>query len=95
MAVVSCMIANTGAVNGAEAAQLYVRVPGTKAKQLRGFTKQFFKVGEKAHVSFSLTRRDLSVWDTGAQKWLLQKGRYEVFVGMSSAKVPLRTSLVI
>ncbi|KAG6275156.1 hypothetical protein E4U48_002317 [Claviceps purpurea] len=95
MAVVSCMIANTGAVNGAEAAQLYVRIPGTKAKQLRGFTKQFFKVGEKARVSFSLTRRDLSVWDTGAQKWLLQKGRYEVFVGMSSAKVPLRTSLVI
>ncbi|KAG6248529.1 hypothetical protein E4U49_008415 [Claviceps purpurea] len=38
MAVVSCMIANTGAVNGAEAAQLYVRIPGTKAKQLRGFT---------------------------------------------------------
>ncbi|KAG6304143.1 hypothetical protein E4U09_000052 [Claviceps aff. purpurea] len=83
------------AVNGAEAAQLYVRIPGTKAKQLRGFTKQFLKVGEKARVSFSLTRRDLSVWDTGAQKWLLQKGRYEVFVGMSSAKVPLRTSLVI
>ncbi|KAG6130294.1 hypothetical protein E4U38_004533 [Claviceps purpurea] len=95
IAVVSCMIANTGAVDGAEAAQLYVRIPGTKAKQLRGFTKEFLKVGEKARVSFSLTRRDLSVWDTGAQKWLLQKGRYEVFVGASSAKVPLRTSLVI
>ncbi|KAG5938230.1 hypothetical protein E4U59_003905 [Claviceps monticola] len=93
--VVSCMIANTGAMDGAEAAQLYVRIPGTKAKQLRGFTKEFLKVGEKARVSFSLTRRDLSVWDTGAQKWLLQKGRYEVFVGPSSAKVPLRKSLVI
>ncbi|KAG5919028.1 hypothetical protein E4U61_001253 [Claviceps capensis] len=95
IAVVSCMIANTGAVDGAEAAQLYVRIPGTKAKQLRGFTKEFLKVGEKARVSFPLTRRDLSVWDTGAQKWLLQKGRYEVFVGPSSAKVPLRRSLVI
>ncbi|KAG5938079.1 hypothetical protein E4U60_001523 [Claviceps pazoutovae] len=93
--VASCMIANTGAVDGAEAAQLYVRIPGTKAKQLRGFTKEFLKVGEKARVSFSLTRRDLSMWDTGAQKWLLQKGRYEVFVGPSSAKVPLRRSLVI
>ncbi|KAG6101990.1 hypothetical protein E4U30_000382 [Claviceps sp. LM220 group G6] len=95
MAVVSCMIANIGAVDGAEAAQLYVRIPGTKAKQLRGFTKEFLKVGEKARISFSLTRRDLSVWDTGAQKWRLQKGLYEVFVGTSSAKVPLRTSLVI
>ncbi|KAG5998685.1 hypothetical protein E4U54_002144 [Claviceps lovelessii] len=95
IATVSCTILNRGPVDGAEVAQLYVRIPGTRAKQLRGFSKEFLKVGQKARVSFVLTRRDLSVWDTRAQKWLLQRGRYEVYVGRSSTKLPLRTILEI
>ncbi|KAG5982219.1 hypothetical protein E4U55_002181 [Claviceps digitariae] len=95
IAIVSCTIANRGPVDGAEVAQLYVRIPGTRAKQLRGFSKEFLQAGKKARVSFALTRRDLSVWDTGAQRWLLQRGRYEIYVGRSSAKVPLRTTLDI
>ncbi|KAG6001553.1 hypothetical protein E4U21_004093 [Claviceps maximensis] len=95
MAIVSCSIVNRGPVDGAEVAQIYVRIPGTKAKQLRGFSKEFLKVGERARVTFALTRRDLSVWDTGAQKWSLPRGRYQVYVGGSSAKLPLWTTLDI
>ncbi|KAG5926149.1 hypothetical protein E4U42_003588 [Claviceps africana] len=95
IATVSCTVVNRGPADGAEVAQLYVRIPGTKAKQLRGFSKEFLRVGQSMRVSFVLTRRDLSVWDTGAQRWLLQRGRYKFYVGPSSAKVPLRTTLAI
>ncbi|KAI1821378.1 beta-glucosidase M [Xylaria intraflava] len=86
---VSADVANTGAVDGAEVAQLYVGIPGAPQKQLRGFEKPFVRASESATVTFSLSRRDLSVWDTVAQKWSLRKGEYQVYVGSSSRQIPL------
>ncbi|RYP04174.1 hypothetical protein DL764_004625 [Monosporascus ibericus] len=97
VAVVKASITNSGKLDGKEVAQLYVGIPGesTPAKQLRGFEKPLIPVGETANVRFELTRRDLSVWDVEAQKWLLQKGCYHVFVGRSSRDLPLRGTLTI
>ena len=91
VAVVKAKIANTGKMNGKEVAQLYVGIPGddTPAKQLRGFAKPLISAGQTAEVEFELLRRDLSVWDVDAQKWLLQKGDYKIFVGKSSRDLPL------
>ncbi|KAF2227237.1 putative beta-glucosidase [Elsinoe ampelina] len=41
----------------------------------------------KKHVSFELTRRDLSYWDIGVQNWVLPKGRFAVWVGESSRDI--------
>lgn len=82
-------VGNTGAVAGAEVAQLYVGVPGGPAKQLRGFEKRLVQPGALAAVEFALTRRDLSAWDTAAQAWRLQRGPYRLFVGTSSRNLPL------
>ncbi|KAK8042212.1 glycoside hydrolase superfamily [Apiospora rasikravindrae] len=90
MATISADIQNTGEVDGAEAAQLYVGIPGAPIRQLRGFEKPFINTTQSATVSFKLSRRDLSVWDVVSQKWLLQKGRYGVWVGASSRKLPLQ-----
>ncbi|KAM4066131.1 fibronectin type III-like domain-containing protein [Hirsutella rhossiliensis] len=95
MAVVSVSVENTGARAGAEVAQLYVGIPGEPARQLRGFEKTYLKSGERQVVSFELTRRDLSVWDTTAQKWRLQKGTHRIHVGNSSRNLPLTTTLSI
>ncbi|KAK2599038.1 hypothetical protein QQS21_005505 [Conoideocrella luteorostrata] len=95
IATVTFTLVNGGKVDGAEVSQLYVRIPGTRAKQLRGFSKQFLKAGQTAQVSFEVTRRDLSVWNAEAQKWQLQKGQYEVYVGRSSTKLPLKTYLTV
>ncbi|OAA59990.1 Glycoside hydrolase, family 3 [Cordyceps fumosorosea ARSEF 2679] len=95
VATVRCRLANGGGVAGAEAAQLYVRLPGTRAKQLRGFEKPYLRPGEATELSFALTRRDLSVWNTGMQKWQLQRGSYEIYIGRSSSKLPLKTFLTI
>lgn len=95
VATVSANIQNVGETDGAEIAQLYVGIPNAPAKQLRGFEKPFLNATRSATVSFDLTRRDLSIWDVVAQKWLLQPGEYGVFVGGSSRDLPLQGTLSI
>lgn len=95
IATVTFTLVNGGHVDGAEAAQLYVRIPGLRAKQLRGFEKPFLKAGQTTQLSFDLTRRDLSVWNTQAQKWQLQRGQYEIYIGRSSTKLPLKSYMTI
>lgn len=92
---VSADLSNTGDVDAAEVVQLYVGIPDGPAKQLRGFEKPFLKAGENVTVELGLTRRDLSIWDTVAQKWQLQQGEYGIFVGNSSKELPLKGKLVI
>ncbi|KAJ4302277.1 hypothetical protein N0V88_002415 [Collariella sp. IMI 366227] len=88
---VSAEIANTGEMDGAEVAQLYVGIPaeGAPVRQLRGFEKPFLNVSSSATVRFALTRRDLSVWDVVRQKWRLVRGEYKIEVGGSSRDLPL------
>ncbi|KAI0454362.1 beta-glucosidase M [Xylaria acuta] len=97
VATVSATVANTGAVSGAEVAQLYVGIPapGAPARQLRGFAKPFLNASAQATVTFDLTRRDLSVWDVVAQKWALRTGNYTIWVGSSSRLLPLRGVLTV
>lgn len=90
VATITATVANTGAVAGAEVAQLYVGIPGAPVRQLRGFQKVFLNVSAGQVLRFELTRRDLSIWDVVAQKWALQRGNYTVFVGSSSRLLPLR-----
>lgn len=86
---ITARIQNTGEVSGAEVAQIYLGIPSAPAKQLRGFEKRFLDAGDSTIVRFNLTRRDLSVWNTEAQKWQLQRGEYLVFLGTSSRQLPL------
>ncbi|KAL1874818.1 hypothetical protein Daus18300_003359 [Diaporthe australafricana] len=87
---VTAEVQNTGTVNGTEIVQLYLQTPGTsRPRVLRGFDKPLLNPSQTATVSFDLTRRDLSVWDTVAQKWQLQRGLYTIYVGTSSRDLPL------
>ncbi|KAL1859028.1 glycoside hydrolase 3 [Diaporthe australafricana] len=87
VASVSASITNTGAVGGEEIAQLYIGIPGGPVKQLRGFEKVRLGPSQQADVTFELTRRDLGVWDVVSQSWLVQAGRYDVYVGSSSRDI--------
>jgi beta-glucosidase len=92
---VTAVITNVGDVAGAEVAQLYLGIPTAPVRQLRGFDKVVIQPNASAEVSFSLTRRDLSVWDVVAQQWKLQSASYNVSVGASSRDLRLNTTLVI
>lgn len=97
LVTVSADITNTGGTGGAEAAQLYVGVPGAAAvRQLRGFEKVFLNATDMQTVQFNLTRRDMSVWDVVAQKWRLPLGEpVGIWVGASSRDLRLNGSVVL
>ena len=70
----SATVTNNGTVSGAAVPQLYVSLPqdsvpgGTPVKVLRGFEKIVLDAGASQTVTFNLTRRDFSYWDTGKFK---------------------------
>ncbi|KAF6833223.1 beta-glucosidase D protein [Colletotrichum musicola] len=87
---VKTKIQNTGAVQGAEVAQLYISFPSEAAQPvrvLRGFEKVNVAPGESADVTFSVRRRDISYWDTAAQMWAVARGKYTLAVGASSRDI--------
>lgn len=99
MARVQATVTNSGSATAAEVAQLYVTIPGGEEynvphKQLRGFEKVLLKPGESAAVEFALTRRDLSVWDTARQAWVMPRGTVGVEVGASVSDVRLKGEIV-
>jgi beta-glucosidase len=85
---VSATVTNTGPVAGSDVAQLYLGDPasaGEPPRQLKGFQKVTLQPGQSATVRFTLTGHDLSYWDDAANGWVLPGGRYQVYVGDSSA----------
>ena len=95
---VSARITNTGRVAGADAAQLYLGYPslaGEPPRQLKGIQKVRLRPGESRTVRFTLSGHDLSYWDDAANGWVLPDGRFNVYVGDSSAllNLPLRGSV--
>jgi beta-glucosidase len=95
VAHVTATITNTGSVDAAEIAQLYVGIPGGPVRQLRGFSKVDIPVTSNVTVEFDLLRRDLSEWDVTEQSWVLQSGSYPIYVGASSRNLPLVGTLTI
>ncbi|XDG01385.1 hypothetical protein ABKA04_001000 [Annulohypoxylon sp. FPYF3050] len=78
VATINATITNSGGVAGAEVAQLYLGIPNSPPKQLRGFEKVNIQPGESAQISFEVTRRDFSTWDVVTQGWVVQDGDYDV-----------------
>lgn len=95
---VTTSVTNTGAVEGAEVAQLYVTFPDEAeqpARVLRGFEKVSIKPGQSAPVTFSLRRRDVSYYDVAAGKWAVANGEYTFSVGSSSRDIKGTAKLTI
>jgi len=97
---VSAVVTNTGHRAGSEVAQLYLGDPpgtGEPPRQLAGFQRVSLAPGASARVSFVLTPQEESWWDDAAGGWTQTAGRYQVYVGGSSAlaDLPLRGSFIM
>ena len=92
-------VRNTGAVAGAEVAQLYLGFPdasGEPPRQLKGFHKTaVLQPGESETVTFPLRARDTSIWDAAQHGWARQSGVFGVFVGASSEDVRANGSFTV
>jgi beta-glucosidase len=94
---VSAVVTNVGHRPGSEVAQLYLGDPsgtGEPPRQLAGFRRVSLAPGASARVSFDVTPQAMSWWSDPASGWTQTAGRYQVYVGDSSALtgLPLRGS---
>lgn len=97
--VVTFDVANSGACEGDEVVQLYVRFPETKIvrpiKQLANFERAHLKRGETKNCRFELPyeHRSLRYWDETKSDFAVEAGLMEVMVGSSSQDIRLREEL--
>jgi beta-glucosidase len=96
---VSFDVTNTGGVEGAEVAQVYVSDPSAKSprpeRELKGFEKVDLAPGESKHVIISLDARAFSYWDESKHNWTIDPGKFILRVGDSSENTPLEGDLTI
>lgn len=88
-------VRNTGAREGATVVQLYIRDRVSSVtrpvKELKGFQRVSLQPGAAAVARFTLTPRELGLWDA-AMTWSVEPGEFEIMAGSSSASV--KTSIL-
>lgn len=87
---VSVQIKNIGNYDGKETVQLYIHDVSASivrpVKELKGFEQVLLKKGESKTVTFTLTNEELGFYNNDG-KYLVEPGKFEVFVGGNSQEV--------
>jgi beta-glucosidase len=92
---VSAKIKNTGQRAGDEVVQLYVapvKPERSRArKELKGVERIHLRPGETRDVNFTLRpNKDFTIYDPAQKAYVVDKGKYEIQLGASSADIRLR-----
>lgn len=81
-------VRNTGPKAGTTVVQIYVGDPDCSVsrpdKELKAFAKVHLTPGETRDLSFALTDRDFAYWDSAAQNWHVEPGRFVITAGFSA-----------
>jgi beta-glucosidase len=87
---VKVTVSNTGAFDGEETVQLYIRDVVASitqpVKKLKAFQKISLKAGESREVTFNLSLEDLTFVNSDL-KWIYEPGEFRVMVGGNSRDV--------
>ena len=94
---VSFTLTNTGTVDGAEVAQVYItcrtgRVFRPK-KELKGFQKVFLKAGESQKVTILLDDKAFRYFNTVTNRFETETANYDVSVGSSVSDIRLTATI--
>jgi beta-glucosidase len=96
---VSFDVTNIGNCLGTEVAQLYVGDPSSKAerpvRELKSFQKVSLAPRETKHVTLHLDRRSFAYWNPSSKSWRVDIGEFTIYVGDSSANLPLIGNITI
>lgn len=96
---VSVKVTNTGAMQGKEVVQLYVKDVLSNMvrpeKELKGFAKVDLQPGETKQVSFTLDSRAFAYYNVKLKDWHVETGEFEILVGASSQEILLVESVVV
>ncbi|MDQ7903685.1 glycoside hydrolase family 3 C-terminal domain-containing protein [Phytohabitans sp. ZYX-F-186] len=91
-------VTNTGKRTGTQVVQLYLTTPasaGEPPRQLRAFAKVTLGPGKTEQVAMTLDPRDFAYWNSDADTWQVDPGRYTVKVGTSSRDLPLSAQVTV
>jgi beta-glucosidase len=92
-------VKNTGKRAGDEVAQLYTREihPSVvrAGKELRGFQRVTLQPGEKKTLTFTVPAEKLAFYDEKQHAFVVEPGKYEIQIGVSSADIRERASLQV
>lgn len=96
---VSFTVKNTGGMDGAETAQLYVGLRDAKVyrpeKELKGFCKVFLKAGESRTVRIGFDDKTFRYWNVRTNAWETEGGNYQIMIGASCADIRLSGNVQI
>ncbi|MFR5876491.1 MAG: glycoside hydrolase family 3 C-terminal domain-containing protein [Eubacterium sp.] len=94
---VSFKIKNTGSVDGAEVAEIYVTDKESTIyrpeKELRAFKKVFLKAGEEQEISIELSKRAFAFFNVNINDWCVESGDFDILVGASSRDIKLTATV--
>ena len=94
---VTFTIANAGAWDGAEVAQVYVSCKDGNVfrpqKELKGFAKVFLKAGKSRTVSVSLDDKAFRYFNVKTNRWEVESGIYTISVASDAAHVRLSANI--
>ncbi len=90
---VAFKVKNTGDVDGAEVAQVYVADKESTifrpVKELKGFKKVFLKAGEEKEVSVTLDKRAFAFYNVAVNDWTVESGEFDILVAASCSDIKL------
>lgn len=95
----SFTLTNTGKMDGAEVAQLYVSAKCNgvyrPAKELKGFQKVFLKARESRKVVIPLDDKAFRYFNEKTGRFEVEGGNYEILIGASCADIRLQGTISI
>ena len=96
---VTFTLTNTGAMDGAEVAQVYVSCKSSRiyrpCKELKGFAKVFLKAGESKEVTIALDDKAFRYFDVHTGNFEVEAGTYEISVAASACDVKLTAAVEV
>ena len=94
---VTFTLTNTGSVDGAEVAQVYVGCPGGRVfrakKELKGFARVALKAGESRRVTIPLDDKAFRYFNVKTGRWEVETADYEISVASNVQDVKLTATV--
>ena len=94
---VTFTLTNTGSVDGAEVAQLYIGKKDTDIirpkKELKGFKKVFLKAGESQKVTIPFDDKSFRYYNVDTLNWEIEGGEYQIYIAAAVNDVRLEGSI--
>lgn len=90
-------VKNTGSIDGAEIAQVYIHDKESTIfrpeKELKAFQKVFLKAGEEKEIQLTLGKRAFAFFNTKVNDWTVESGDFDILVASSSRDIKLTASV--